>query len=164
VSASGKPAKGGKKPRPPRQDMPEQAPEERVKNFLEVPYGYTPELAALEASRCLQCKKPACVAGCPVAVDIPGFIARIVEGDYLGAARVIKSTNSLPAVCGRVCPQEEQCETACVLSKKQQPVAIGRLERFVADYARRLAEEKAQKDVHERWRMYEQLASLDYSA
>jgi glutamate synthase (NADPH/NADH) small chain len=116
--------------------MPEQTAGERVKNFLEVPYGYTPELAALEASRCLQCKKPACVAGCPVAVDIPGFIARIVEGDYLGAARVIKSTNSLPAVCGRVCPQEEQCEKVCVLGKKGDPVAVGRLERFASDYER----------------------------
>ncbi|MHC4915081.1 MAG: NADPH-dependent glutamate synthase [Planctomycetota bacterium] len=116
--------------------MPEQTAEERVKNFLEVPYGYTPELAELEASRCLQCKKPACVAGCPVAVDIPGFVAKVVEGDYLAAARIIKSTNSLPAVCGRVCPQEEQCEKVCVLSKKGDPVAVGRLERFAADYER----------------------------
>jgi glutamate synthase (NADPH/NADH) small chain len=136
VSAPKKPAKGKKKPRPPRQEMPEQTAEERVKNFLEVPYGYTPELAELEASRCLQCKKPACVAGCPVAVDIPGFVAKVVEGDYLAAARIIKSTNSLPAVCGRVCPQEEQCEKVCVLSKKGDPVAVGRLERFAADYER----------------------------
>ena len=107
MSPGKKPAKK-KKPRPPRQKMPEQAPEERVKNFLEVPFGYTPELAESEASRCLACKKPTCVAGCPVAVDIPGFIRKITEGDYLGAARIIKSTNSLPAVCGRVCPQEEQ--------------------------------------------------------
>lgn len=135
MSAEEKPAEG-KKPRPPRQKMPEQPPEERVGNFLEVPFGYTPELAELEASRCLQCKKPACVPGCPVAVDIPGFIKKIVEGDYLGAARVIKSTNSLPAVCGRVCPQEEQCEQLCVLAKKGESVAVGHLERFAADYER----------------------------
>jgi glutamate synthase (NADPH/NADH) small chain len=116
--------------------MPEQPPEERVRNFLEVPYGYTPELAAAEASRCLQCRKPACVEGCPVAVDIPGFIRRVVQGDYLGAARVIKTTNSLPAVCGRVCPQEDQCERVCVLGRKGQPVAIGRLERFASDFER----------------------------
>ncbi len=134
MSSGKKPA--GKKLRPPRQKMPEQAPAERAKNFLEVPYGYTPELAELEASRCLQCKKPTCVKGCPVAVDIPGFIKKVVEGDYLGAARVIKSTNSLPAVCGRVCPQEEQCERLCVLAKKGESVAVGRLERFAADYER----------------------------
>jgi len=128
--------KPAKKPRPPRQKMPEQAPEERAKNFLEVPYGYTPEIAETEASRCLQCRKPACVQGCPVAVDIPGFIRRVAEGDYLGAARVIKSTNSLPAVCGRVCPQEEQCEQLCVLARKGESVAVGRLERFAADYER----------------------------
>jgi glutamate synthase (NADPH) small chain len=128
--------KPARKPRPPRQKMPEQPPAERAKNFLEVPYGYTPELAELEASRCLQCKKPACVAGCPVEVDIPGFIKKVVEADYLGAARVIKSTNSLPAVCGRVCPQEEQCEKLCVLAKKGESVAVGRLERFAADYER----------------------------
>ena len=125
-----------KKQRPPRQKMPEQSASERVRNFNEVPYGYTAELAQLEATRCLQCKKPACVPGCPVAVDIPGFISKVLEGDYLGAARIVKATNSLAAVCGRVCPQEEQCEKVCVLAKKGDPVAVGRLERFVADYER----------------------------
>ena len=96
--------------------------------------GYTEEMALLEAERCLQCKKPRCVSGCPVEIDIPAFIERIKERDYLGAIRKIKEKNSLPAVCGRVCPQEDQCEKACVLGIKQEPVAIGRLERFVADY------------------------------
>lgn len=120
----------------PRQKMPEQTPGERIKNFNEVPFGYTKELAQLEAKRCLQCKKPLCVSGCPVEVDIPGFIALIVEGKFTEAARKIKETNALPAVCGRVCPQEEQCEKTCILGKKDQPVAIGRLERFCADWER----------------------------
>ncbi|MEW6358071.1 MAG: NADPH-dependent glutamate synthase [Planctomycetota bacterium] len=125
-----------KKERPPRQKMPEQDPKVRARNFNEVPFGYDEKLAALEASRCLQCKKPKCIEGCPVEVDIPGFIKLIVEGDYIGAARKIKATNSLPAICGRVCPQETQCEAVCVLGKKSEPVAIGRLERFAADYER----------------------------
>jgi glutamate synthase (NADPH/NADH) small chain len=116
--------------------MPEQDPAERIRNFKEVPFGLTPELAQLEASRCLECKKPLCVAGCPVEVDIPGFIHLVMEGDFIGAARKIKETNALPAICGRVCPQEEQCEKVCVLQKKYKPVAIGNLERFVADYER----------------------------
>lgn len=120
----------------PRQAMPEQEPEARRHNFQEVPYGYTAELAQTEAMRCLQCKKPKCVEGCPVNVDIPGFIKLIVEGDYIAAARKIKETNSLPAICGRVCPQETQCEEKCTLGNKYQPVAIGRLERFAADYER----------------------------
>jgi glutamate synthase (NADPH/NADH) small chain len=124
------------KARVPRQKMPEQAPEARTRNFDEVPFGYTPEAAQAEASRCLQCKKPKCVEGCPVEVDIPGFIKRVKEGDFLGAARKVKEQNSLPAVCGRVCPQEDQCEKLCVLGKKFEPVAIGNLERFVADYER----------------------------
>jgi len=113
--------------------MPEQAPGVRVKNFSEVALGYTPELAKAEAARCLNCKKPQCRKGCPVEIDIPGFIARIVANDLDGAYKVIRETNSLPAVCGRVCPQEVQCEGECVLGKKFEPVAIGRLERFVAD-------------------------------
>jgi len=125
-----------KKDRPPRQKMPEQPAEERRHNFDEVPYGYTEELARAEASRCLKCKKPQCVQGCPVAVDIPGFIELIVEGKHADAARAIKRTNSLPAICGRVCPQEEQCEALCVLGKKGEPVAVGRLERFAADWER----------------------------
>jgi len=116
--------------------MPEQVPEERVGNFREVPLGYTPELATTEASRCLECKKPKCVEGCPVAVDIPGFIRLVREGKFADAAAKIMETNMLPAVCGRVCPQESQCEEKCVLAKVGEPVAIGRLERFVADWTR----------------------------
>jgi len=120
----------------PRQPMPEQAPEDRARNFEEVPYGYSEETAILEASRCLKCKKPRCVTGCPVNVDIPGFIALVQEGKFIEAAWKLKEQNALPAVCGRVCPQEEQCEKLCVLGVKGEPVAIGRLERFVADYER----------------------------
>ncbi len=125
-----------KKEKIPRQKMPEQEPKIRAKNFDEVPYGYTPELAQLEASRCLQCKKPKCIEGCPVEIDIPGFIKLIQEGQYTAAARKIKEKNALPAICGRVCPQENQCEEVCIVGKKDQPVAIGRLERFVADWER----------------------------
>lgn len=125
-----------KKAQIPRQKMPEQDPKIRAKNFDEVPFGYTPELALLEASRCLQCKKPSCIEGCPVSIDIPGFISLILKEDFLGAARKIKEMNSLPAVCGRVCPQEDQCEKQCILGKKGEPVAIGRLERFAADFER----------------------------
>jgi glutamate synthase (NADPH/NADH) small chain len=125
-----------KKGKIPRQKMPEQAPEVRRKNFDEVPFGYSPDLAQLEASRCLQCKKPKCVAGCPVEIDIPGFIQLVMDGDFDGAARKIKETNALPAICGRVCPQEDQCEQLCILGKKGEPVAVGRLERFAADWER----------------------------
>ncbi len=118
----------------PRQKMPEQEPKVRARNFDEVPFGYSSEFAKLEASRCLQCKKPACINGCPVSVDIPGFIGLILKEDFRGAARKLKEMNSLPAVCGRVCPQEDQCETLCILAKKGDPVAIGRLERFAADF------------------------------
>jgi len=120
----------------PRQRMPEQEPEVRAKNFSEVPFGYTPELARLEANRCLQCKKPKCIAGCPVEIDIPAFVQLISDGDFIGAARKLKERNSLPAVCGRVCPQEDQCEMVCVVGRKHEPVAIGRLERFAADWER----------------------------
>lgn len=120
----------------PRQPMPEQDPKVRRRNFQEVPYGYTPELAQREATRCLFCKKPKCIEGCPVNIDIPAFIKLIKDGDFVGAARKIKEENALPAICGRVCPQEDQCEVVCVLSKKEEPVAIGRLERFAADYER----------------------------
>ncbi len=125
-----------KKEKVPRQSMPEQDPKERTRNFEEVPYGYTTEQALLEASRCIQCKKPGCIAGCPVDVDIPGFIKLIAEGKFVEAAWKLKETNALPAVCGRVCPQEDQCEKVCILGKKGDPVAIGRLERFAADYER----------------------------
>ena len=120
----------------PRQHMPEQDHHQRVKNFSEVPLGYTPELAQLEASRCLQCKKPLCRAGCPVGIDIPAFIKLIAEGDFVGSARKLKEYNSLPAVCGRVCPQEDQCEKVCIVAKKFTSVAIGNLERFASDYER----------------------------
>ena len=113
--------------------MPKQEPVERVRNFDEVALGYTPELAREEAARCLRCKKPGCVDGCPVGIDIPGFIGSVADGDFGAAIRTVKQTNALPAVCGRVCPQEEQCEANCVLGKKGDPLAIGRLERFVAD-------------------------------
>ena len=116
--------------------MPEQPPEARRRNFEEVPYGYPPEIAQLEASRCILCKKPKCVEGCPVEIDIPAFLKMIRDGDFLGAARKIKEANALPAICGRVCPQEEQCEIRCVVGIKGDPVAIGRLERFAADFER----------------------------
>jgi len=120
----------------PRQPMKEQPPKERIKNFNEVPLGYDEKTAMLEAERCLQCKVPMCIKGCPVEVNIPAFIKLIREGKFIEAARKIKETNSLPAVCGRVCPQEDQCEKACVLAKRGRSVAIGNLERFVADYER----------------------------
>ena len=126
-----------KKEKVPRHKMPEQDPKIRVRNFNEVPTGYTEELAIAEAKRCIQCKKPGCIAGCPVDVNIPGFIALIAEGKFMEAALKLKETNALPAVCGRVCPQEDQCEKVCILGKKGEPVAIGRLERFAADYERR---------------------------
>jgi len=125
-----------KKERPPRQPMPEQNPRRRARNFQEVPYGYPAETALVEASRCLQCKKPLCVAGCPVGIDIPGFIKLIAESKFQEAAIKLLEQTALPAVCGRVCPQESQCEERCVLGKKFEPVAIGRLERFAADYVR----------------------------
>ena len=120
----------------PRQVMPEQNNIERARNFNEVNLGFTEELAILEAQRCIQCPKPTCVEGCPVGVKIDEFISLIAEGKYLDAAAKIKEDNMLPAICGRVCPQEEQCEVKCVVGKKNEPVAIGRLERFVADYER----------------------------
>ena len=116
-----------------RTDMRRQPAQERIHNFNEVALGYSEEEALAEANRCIQCKKPACVRGCPVEIDIPSFIARIKEKDFQGAISKIKEKNSLPAVCGRVCPQENQCEKTCILGKKGEPVAIGRLERFVAD-------------------------------
>lgn len=122
----------------PRQDMPEQDQTLRVHNHQEVPYGYTTELALLEAGRCLQCKNPQCVTGCPVNVDIPSFIAFIAEEKFDEAAKRIKETNLFPAICGRVCPQENQCEAKCIMGHKDKPVAIGRLERFVADYERKM--------------------------
>ena len=125
-----------KKEKAGRVAMPEQEAKIRARNFLEVPTGYTVKMAQEEAARCLQCKKPACVTGCPVGVDIPGFIELITEGDFTGSIRNLWTKNALPAVCGRVCPQESQCEGKCIVGRKGEPVAIGNLERFVADYER----------------------------
>jgi glutamate synthase (NADPH) small chain len=116
--------------------MREQSPQERIKNFQEVPYGYSKEEAIAEASRCLQCKKPPCVKGCPVEINIPAFILAIKEERFSQTIKIIKETNNLPAVCGRVCPQEDQCEKMCVLDKKGNPIDIGGLERFAADWSR----------------------------
>ena len=120
----------------PRQKMREQAPSERIKNFNEVPLGLTEEMAVLEAERCLQCEKPLCVLGCPVNIDIPGFIKLIKERKFRESIIYLKDYNILPAICGRVCPQETQCEAECVLGKRWEPVAIGYLERFIADWER----------------------------
>ncbi len=120
--------------KPTRIPMKEQDPSVRAHNFSEVPAGYTPEEAQAEAARCLACKKPLCVQGCPVNVRIPEFVGLIANGKYLEAARKIKEANTLPAICGRVCPQETQCEAKCILGKKGDPVAIGNLERFAADW------------------------------
>ena len=120
-----------------RVKMPEQDPDVRRRNFEEVPLGLNVEAAMLEATRCLQCKKPACVEGCPVSVDIPGFIGLIAKNDFSGAINKLWERNALPAVCGRVCPQEEQCEGLCIVGKKGKPVAIGYLDRFAADTERR---------------------------
>lgn len=130
---------------PTKVPMREQSPADRIKNFNEVPIGYTDEEARQEARRCLQCKKATCVSGCPVEIDIPGFIERIAEGDFQGAIKIMKDKNVLPAVCGRVCPQEDQCEKVCVLSKKYEPVAIGRLERFIADWEAQHGSSKIKK-------------------
>src|SRR5512136_2458687 len=109
--------------------MPEQTPAERVKNYNEVPYGYTAEQAMAEAQRCLACARPPCMEGCPVNINIPGFLELVAAGDFRGAINLVKATNALPAVTGRVCPQETQCEGVCTLSVKYQPVGVGRLER-----------------------------------
>lgn len=119
---------------PLRTPMPEQAPEVRAHNYQEVTFGYTAEQAMQEARRCLECAKPGCMAGCPVNVDIPAFLKLVECGDFRAAVSLIKQTNALPAITGRVCPQEVQCEGVCLLAKKFEPVAIGRLERFVADW------------------------------
>lgn len=116
--------------------MPEQEPNVRNKNFKEVSLGYTEEQAINEAKRCLNCKNPMCVSACPVSIRIPDFISRVAEGDFLSAYEIITSTNALPALSGRVCPQERQCESKCARGAKGEPVAIGRLERFVADWYR----------------------------
>jgi glutamate synthase (NADPH/NADH) small chain len=117
--------------------MPEQEPKERIYNFKEVPLGYSREQAIYEAQRCLQCKNPKCMKGCPAEINIPKFIEKIVEEDFAGAYLEILKTDELPAITGRVCPQEEQCQIVCILEKQGKPIAIGRLERFVADWARK---------------------------
>ncbi len=122
-----------------RVSMPKQSPEVRCRNFLEVARGYSEEQAVEEAERCLECKNPKCMEGCPVGIDIPAFIRAVREGEMEEAVRTIKAKNSLPGICGRVCPQEVQCESLCVLRKKGAPIAIGRLERFVADWESRNA-------------------------
>ena len=114
--------------------MPHQDPSHRITNFDEVALGYTEEQALDEANRCLNCKNKPCISMCPVSIDIPGFIAKIKEKNYEEAYKIIRKSSSLPAVCGRVCPQEVQCESKCVRGIKGEPVAIGRLERFVADW------------------------------
>ncbi len=130
---------------PKKNEMPQQKPEVRSRNFDEVALGYTEAQAIDEAERCLQCKNRPCVSGCPVNVKIPDFLAKVAEGDFEGAYKVITETNSLPAVCGRVCPQETQCESKCVRGIKGEPVAIGRLERFVADWHMKNVTEKPKK-------------------
>lgn len=127
-----------------RVPMPKQEVAVRRRNFNEVALGYTEKQAVKEASRCIQCKKPNCIKGCPVGVNIPEFIRAVCEGDMPEAVRIIKSTNSLPAITGRVCPQETQCEMVCALNKKGAPIAIGRLERYVADW------ERAHPEIEER--------------
>lgn len=134
----------------PRVPVREQDPAVRAHNFDEVCYGYNREEALLEATRCLNCKNPRCVSACPVGLKIPVFISKLVENDILGAAAVIAEDSSLPAVCGRVCPQETQCEGSCILGVKGEPVAIGKLERFVADYSRSHPEEIRPEAVQER--------------
>lgn len=147
------PMKPSERMRIPRQGSIEQDPLQRCRNFLEVSHGLDEERALLEASRCLECNDPVCTTGCPVNIDIRSFIQLILQKDYAGAVNKIREANSLPAICGRVCPQEEQCELMCTLGKKHLPVAIGKLERFVADYEMRhdgvvppsVAEKKAGK-------------------
>jgi glutamate synthase (NADPH/NADH) small chain len=128
------PLKPSQRMKIPRQESIEQAADLRSINFLEVSYGFDEERAIQESQRCLECKQPYCTDGCPVGIDIRGFIDLVVQKDYVGAVRKIREANYLPAICGRVCPQESQCESLCVMGKKLSPVAIGKLERFVADY------------------------------
>ena len=134
--------------KPKREEMPVQESKERIKNFKEVALGYTPEQAIAEAARCLGCKKPKCMEGCPVEIEIADFIGKIKEGKFKEAIDIIKDKNNLPAICGRVCPQEDQCEKFCILGRKSEPIAIGRLERFVADW--QIEHDKAQKSSADR--------------
>ena len=139
---------------PKKHEMPTQDPQVRAHNFNEVALGYTAEIAVDEASRCLNCKNKPCVAGCPVNINIPGFIDYVKKNDFEGAYRVISQSSSLPAVCGRVCPQESQCESKCTLGIKFEPVGIGRLERFVADWHNENAKALPEKPVSNGWRWW----------
>ena len=132
---------------PKKHEMPTQDPKVRARNFSEVALGYTEEMAIAEAQRCLDCKNKPCVGGCPVKIYIPEFINAVKKGDFEGAYQIISKTSSLPAVCGRVCPQETQCESKCTLGIKFEPVAIGRLERFVADWHNAHANQVQEKPV-----------------
>ncbi|MHB1347242.1 MAG: dihydropyrimidine dehydrogenase, partial [Candidatus Humimicrobiaceae bacterium] len=123
-----------KKEKIPRTKISQQKSEERIRNFSEVELGYTEEEAVRESSRCLKCKKPKCISGCPVGIDIKSFIENINEKQFGKAIEKILEKNSMPGICGRVCPQEDQCEKECILGIKSEPVAIGKLERFAADY------------------------------
>jgi len=140
IESLGPEMKGGDRMKIQRQMIPEQDPAVRAKNFDEVALGYSTEQAVVEANRCIQCKKPSCVPGCPVNIDIPAFLALIRDGDFHGANRKILETNTFGGVCGRVCPQDQQCEAVCVIAKRGESVAIGRLERFASDYARMYGE------------------------
>jgi glutamate synthase (NADPH/NADH) small chain len=131
------PLKPSERMKIPRQEPLEQPALERMVNFLEVSFGFDEDRTIVEAKRCLECKTPYCIDGCPVGIDIPGFIQLVLKEDYVGAVNKIREANYLPAICGRVCPQESQCEEVCVLGKKLTPVAIGKMERFVADYEMR---------------------------
>ena len=128
------PLKPSERMKIPRQEPLEQQPEDRILNFLEVSYGFDDDRTVMESKRCLECKQPLCVDGCPVGIDIRGFVQLVMQRDFVGAVNKIREANYLPAICGRVCPQETQCEELCVLGKKLTPVAIGKLERFVADF------------------------------
>ncbi len=136
MAENGKKLKAKERMKKPRNEMPLNAAEERIRNWGEVPIGYSMEQARDEALRCIQCKKPDCIGGCPVGIDIPAFIKLVEEGDITAAASKIREANFLPAACGRVCPQDKQCEAVCIVGKKNDSVAIGNLERFVADYER----------------------------
>jgi len=135
--------KGRKAPRTP---LPHRPPQERARDFGEVALGFDLQMALAEAKRCLQCKRPSCVPGCPVGIDIPGFIKAVEEERFGDAVRILKDRNNLPGICGRVCPQETQCEQACVVGKRSEPVAIGALERFVADWERTNVQFRLQRE------------------
>ncbi len=139
IPARGAPLSARERMAIPRQPMPHQSGHERVSNFKEVALGLEESAARTEAMRCIACKVPACVEGCPVGIDIPGFVGAVAEGALAEGVRILKKDNVLPAICGRVCPQESQCESRCVLGKKGEPVAVGRLERFLADWEREVA-------------------------